>query len=111
MWLLIKLSLSLALSLIVANNGAPMLLWHVDRNADMVGWTFIKDRASYREKVVATSRDKKEVSASRVILPDAKLSALLKFDAKTSKDPMTYFRLPQYLKSHFIKSEEIPASA
>jgi hypothetical protein len=71
MWLLIKLSLSLALSLIVANNGAPMLLWHVDRNADMVGWTFIKDRASYREKVVATSRDKKEVSASRVILPDA----------------------------------------
>ena len=47
----------------------------------------------------------------RVILPDAKLSALLKFDAKTSKDPMTYFRLPQYLKSHFIKSEEITASA
>jgi chromatin remodeling complex protein RSC6 len=42
----------------------------------------------------------------RVILPDAKLSALLNFDAKTSKDPMTYFRLPQYLKSHFIKTEE-----
>lgn len=42
----------------------------------------------------------------RVILPDAKLSTLLNFDAKTSKDPMTYFRLPQYLKSHFIKTEE-----
>ena len=45
----------------------------------------------------------------RVILPDAKLSALLNFDAKTSKDPMTYFRLPQYLKSHFNKNEEATA--
>jgi len=37
----------------------------------------------------------------RIILPDDKLAKLLGYDT-TSADPLTYFRLPQYLKTHFI---------
>jgi chromatin remodeling complex protein RSC6 len=40
----------------------------------------------------------------RIILPDDKLSKLLNYPAN-SEVPMTYFRLPQYLKEHFIKAE------
>jgi chromatin remodeling complex protein RSC6 len=43
-------------------------------------------------------------SDKRVIIPDSKLSELLKYDAKTATEEMTYFRLPQYLKSHFISA-------
>lgn len=41
----------------------------------------------------------------RVILPDSKLATLLNYDPKTAKEEMTYFRLPQYLKNHFISAE------
>jgi len=43
----------------------------------------------------------------RVILPDTKLCTLLNYDPKTAKDEMTYFRLPQHLKAHFIKDIEV----
>jgi len=39
----------------------------------------------------------------RIILPDDKLSKLLNYPANSAV-PMTYFRLPQYLKEHFIKT-------
>ena len=38
----------------------------------------------------------------RVILPDDKLSELLNYNKATATEEMTYFRLPQYLKKHFI---------
>jgi chromatin remodeling complex protein RSC6 len=44
-------------------------------------------------------------SDKRVILPDSKLGALLKYNQATAKEEMTYFRLPQYLKSHFISDK------
>lgn len=46
----------------------------------------------------------------RVILPDTKLCTLLNYDPKTAKDEMTYFRLPQHLKAHFIKDIEVVAA-
>lgn len=39
----------------------------------------------------------------RQILPDEKLCKVLEFDPKTSKDPMTYFRLQVYVQKCFIK--------
>jgi chromatin remodeling complex protein RSC6 len=47
-------------------------------------------------------------SDRRQILADEKLKNLLKLDAKTA-EPLTYFRLQQYLTSHFI-SEPKPAA-
>ena len=38
----------------------------------------------------------------RVILPDAKLAGLLNYNPASATEEMTYFRLPQYLKNHFI---------
>jgi len=49
-----------------------------------------------------SKNDLRDPQDKRTILPDAKLAALLNYDAATAKDKMTYFRLPQYLKSHFI---------
>lgn len=45
----------------------------------------------------------------RQIVCDEKLKALLKFDPSTAKDPLTYFRLQQYLQKHFVKVEEVKA--
>lgn len=39
----------------------------------------------------------------RIIVPDSKLAALLNYDAATASEDMTYFKLPVYLKPHFIK--------
>lgn len=54
----------------------------------------------------------------RNINPDAKMVQLLKYDPKNpprdmsgSIMPLTYFRLQQYLKVHFIKTEAPPAEA
>jgi len=44
------------------------------------------------------------VADKRQILCDSKLKNLLKYDAATS-EPLTYFRLQQYLKPHFVKSQ------
>lgn len=41
----------------------------------------------------------------RVILPDNKLGTLLNYNSASAKEEMTYFRLPQYLKSHFISEK------
>jgi upstream activation factor subunit UAF30 len=41
----------------------------------------------------------------RQIKCDAKLKSLLRYDAATSTEPLTYFRLQQYLKPHFIKTQ------
>jgi hypothetical protein len=38
----------------------------------------------------------------RVILPDGKLAGLLNYNPASATEEMTYFRLPQYLKDHFI---------
>lgn len=45
----------------------------------------------------------------RVILPDDKLRSLLKYDPSTAKEDLTYFRLPQYLRSHFISTAPVKA--
>lgn len=44
------------------------------------------------------------VADKRQILCDSKLKNLLKYDASNS-EPLTYFRLQQYLKPHFVKSQ------
>jgi len=41
----------------------------------------------------------------RQILADNKLSKLLKYDSKTSSEPLTYYRIQTHLKPHFIKTE------
>ena len=41
----------------------------------------------------------------RQIKCDAKLKTLLRYDAASASEPLTYFRLQQYLKSHFIKTQ------
>jgi len=41
----------------------------------------------------------------RQIKCDAKLKSLLRYDPATSAEPLTYFRLQQYLKPHFIKTQ------
>jgi chromatin remodeling complex protein RSC6 len=49
-----------------------------------------------KEKNLQKQEDK------RIIVCDAPLAAMLKYDTKTATEDMTYFRLPVYLKSHFI---------
>jgi chromatin remodeling complex protein RSC6 len=49
-----------------------------------------------------SKNDLRDPADKRTIIPDAKLAALLNYDAATAENKMTYFRLPQYLKSHFI---------
>lgn len=39
----------------------------------------------------------------RQILADNKLSKLLKYDSKTSSEPLTYYRIQTHLKPHFVK--------
>lgn len=41
----------------------------------------------------------------RQIVCDDKLKSLLKYDATTASEPLTYFRLQQYIQSHFTKDE------
>jgi chromatin remodeling complex protein RSC6 len=41
----------------------------------------------------------------RQIKCDAKLKSLLRYDAASASEPLTYFRLQQYLKPHFIKTQ------
>ena len=41
----------------------------------------------------------------RQIVCDDKLKSLLKYDASTAAEPLTYFRLQQYIQSHFTKDE------
>ena len=48
----------------------------------------------------------KSLSDKRIILPDEKLAKLLGYDAKTATSPVTYFRIPQYLKAHFITEQK-----
>lgn len=67
---------------------------------------YIKDNGLYNQK------DKREIQC------DAKLLKLLKYDPanvpidpKTNKpQALTYFRLQQYLKFHFIKNDEVQAT-
>jgi upstream activation factor subunit UAF30 len=47
----------------------------------------------------------------RQIQVDSKLSKLLKFDSKKEPEPLTYYRLQTYLKTHFIKPEPAVAVA
>jgi chromatin remodeling complex protein RSC6 len=42
----------------------------------------------------------------RQILPDDKLAKVLRFDTKTAKEPLTYFRLQVYVQWLFIKEEK-----
>lgn len=41
----------------------------------------------------------------RQIIADPKLAKLIKFDSKKENEPLTYYRLQTYLKSHFIKPD------
>lgn len=43
----------------------------------------------------------------RQIIADPKLAKLIKFDSKKENEPLTYYRLQTYLKSHFIKPETV----
>ena len=45
----------------------------------------------------------------RVILPDGKLAGLLNYNPASATEEMTYFRLPQYLKDHFISEAKVVA--
>lgn len=44
----------------------------------------------------------------RLINPDEKLCKVLNFDPKTAQDPLTYFRIQQYIQWQFVKEEKKP---
>ena len=46
----------------------------------------------------------------RQIVCDEKLKALLKYDPATAAEPLTYFRLQQYIQRHFIKDVAVAAA-
>jgi chromatin remodeling complex protein RSC6 len=50
-----------------------------------------------REKSLQNPTDRRQ------IVCDDKLKQLLKYDSATAKEPLTYFRLQQYIQCHFIK--------
>lgn len=50
-----------------------------------------------RENKLQNSEDRRQ------IVCDEKLKALLKYDPATATEPLTYFRLQQYIQRHFIK--------
>lgn len=70
-------------------------------------------RVEITRKIHAYVKDKnlRQEKDKRVILPDDKLAKLLKYDAATAKEEMTYFRLPQYLRDHFISEKKEAAAA
>ena len=41
----------------------------------------------------------------RQIVPDAKLSKLIKYDSKKESEPLRYYSLQKFLKPHFVKVE------
>jgi chromatin remodeling complex protein RSC6 len=43
----------------------------------------------------------------RQIIPDAKLSKLIKFDSKKENEPLRYYSLQKFLKPHFMKVETV----
>ena len=47
----------------------------------------------------------------RQIVCDDKLRTLLKYDPSTATEPLTYFRLQQYIQCHFIKDESSTSAA
>jgi chromatin remodeling complex protein RSC6 len=47
-------------------------------------------------------------SDRRQIVCDDKLKVLLKYDPETAPEPLTYFRLQQYIQRHFIKETPPP---
>ena len=51
-------------------------------------------------------KENPKLSDKRVIFPDSKLASLLEYDVKNATEELTYFRLPQYLKNHFISEEK-----
>jgi chromatin remodeling complex protein RSC6 len=52
-----------------------------------------------RENKLQDSKDRRQ------ILCDESLKNLLKYDPNTASEPLTYFRLQQYIQKHFIKEE------
>lgn len=52
-----------------------------------------------KENNLQNPQDKRQINV------DAKLSKLLKYDAKKESEPLTYYALQKHLKSHFIKPE------
>lgn len=42
----------------------------------------------------------------RLIVPDEKLCKVLNFDPKTVQEPLTYFRIQQYIQWQFVKEEK-----
>ena len=43
----------------------------------------------------------------RQIIPDAKLSKLIKYDSKKENEPLRYYSLQKFLKPHFMKIETV----
>jgi chromatin remodeling complex protein RSC6 len=54
-----------------------------------------------RENKLQNSEDRRQ------IVCDEKLKALLKYDPLTAAEPLTYFRLQQYIQRHFIKDAAV----
>ena len=77
--------------------------------AKFTGW----DESELRSRVDVTKylcnyikeNDLQNPTDRRQIMADPKLSKLLKFDSKKESEPLTYYKLQTYLKSHFIKPE------
>jgi upstream activation factor subunit UAF30 len=83
--------------------------WPVDELRSRVDVT--KHICNYiKEHDLQLPEDRRQIR----IEDDAKLKKLLKFDSKKDKNPLTYYSLQTYLKSHFPKDDvvaEAPAKA
>ena len=78
--------------------------------ASFTGWdsTQLYSRVDVTKFICKYIRENKlqDSSDRRQILCDEPLKSLLKYDPSSSPEPLTYFRLQQYIQSHFIRDEE-----
>ncbi len=80
--------------------------------ADFTKWDADKlySRVDVTKFICAYIKDKnlQRPDDKRQIVVNPELSKLLKYDPAVAKEPLTYFRLQQYIQSHFIK--DVPAA-
>ena len=81
--------------------------------AKFTGWDKdeLKSRVQVTKYLCAYIKDNnlQNPEDKRQIIADSKLQKLLKYDPKKETEPLTYFRLQNKLKGHFIKPEGVTA--
>lgn len=83
--------------------------------AKFTGWvpTDLYSRVDVTKFICKYIKDKElqKPEDKRQIMVNSELSKLLKYDPNTEKDPLTYFRLQQYIQPHFLPDTDKAAPA